>query len=273
MISYQIGNIRYQVKTWNFPAGEVGVKIQFHSYAQKQELVRVIASITSSDEMIQLFMITDALRRQFYNAKIELWLGYTPYGRQDRVCNECESLSLAVFSSLINSQGYSRVIVLDPHSDVTPALLNNCHVNCLRDIFIEMLGERYDQHVFIAPDAGAAKKVSSIAEYFGCDVVYGVKKRNIADGKIISLDLSGDVAGKKVIVVDDICDGGATFLTLGSLLKEKGVKSADLFVTHGIFSKGTKELAEIYTNIYTTNSYHQDRGDEIVDGVHYFKYF
>ena len=272
MISYQIGNIRYQVKTWNFPAGEVGVKIQPHSYAAKVDLVSIAASITSSDEVIQLFMITDALRRQFYNAKIELWLGYTPYGRQDRVCNECESLSLGVFASLINAQHYDRVLILDPHSDVTPALFNKCTVNGLRDIFIGMLGERYNQHVFVAPDAGAAKKVGSIAEYFGCDVVYGVKKRNMADGKIVSLDLSGDVADKKVIVVDDICDGGATFLALGSLLKEKGVKSADLFVTHGIFSKGTKELAEIYTNIYTTNSYHQDR-EEIVDGVYYFKYF
>ena len=272
MISYQIGNIRYQVKTWNFPAGEVGIKIQNHSYAQKQELVRVIASITSSDELIQLFMITDALRRQFYNAKIELWLGYTPYGRQDRVCNEGEALSISVFASLINSQGYSRVIVLDPHSDVTPALLNNCHVNCLRNIFIEMLGERYNQHVFVAPDAGAAKKVGSIAEYLGCEIVYGVKKRNMADGKIVSLDLSGDVEGKKVIVVDDICDGGNTFIKLGEKLKDCGVKSMDLFVTHGLFTGDTQKLTNLYNSVYSTNSYHQDR-EEIVDGVFYFRYF
>jgi ribose-phosphate pyrophosphokinase len=272
MISYQIGTIRYQIKSWKFPAGEVGCQIQAHSAAQKVDEVRIVASIQSSDELMQLFMVTDALRRQFYNARIELWLGYTPYGRQDRVCNDGESLSLAVFASLINAQNYSRVVVLDPHSDVTPALLNKCTVNSLRDIFISMTGERYNQHVFVAPDAGAAKKVGSIAEYFGCDVVYGVKKRNMADGKIVSLDLSGDVEGKRVIVVDDICDAGNTFIKLGEKLKECGVKSMDLFVTHGLFTGDTQKLTNLYNSVYSTNSYHQDR-EEIVDGVFYFRYF
>lgn len=103
MISYQIGTIRYQIKSWKFPAGEVGCQIQAHSAAQKVDEVRIVASIQSSDELMQLFMVTDALRRQFYNARIELWLGYTPYGRQDRVCNDGEFVLQDNVSSEIES--------------------------------------------------------------------------------------------------------------------------------------------------------------------------
>ena len=94
----------------------------------------------------------------------------------------------------------------------------------------------------------------------------------MSDGSITDLVLSGDVSDKKVIVVDDICDGGATFLKLAEILKQRNVKSMELFVTHGIFTKGTECLTSVYKTVYTTNSYHQDR-EGVVEGVNYFKYF
>ena len=94
MIKYRVDNIGYAPSPWKFPAGEVGISIAFDAVALARLKVIIYAAITSSDEVMQLFMLTDALKRQYTNANIHLVLGYTPYGRQDRVCSEGESLSV-----------------------------------------------------------------------------------------------------------------------------------------------------------------------------------
>lgn len=271
MITYQIGCVRYNPKTWNFPGGEVGIAVLPHSAAHKVDRVNIVASIQSSDEVMQLLMLTDALKRTFYTAKISLMLGYVPYGRQDRVCNEGEALSIAVFANLINSQGYDRVVIVDPHSDVTPALIHNVVVIRQDEVYYEVIGDRFTFATLVAPDAGAAKKAASIAERVPMNVVYASKARDLATGQITHLSFSDNVAEHEVIVVDDICDGGATFLKLGEQLRKAGVLKMHLFVTHGIFSKGTKELTDLYDTVYTTNTYHQDR-EGFVDGVFYDKF-
>lgn len=271
MITYQIGCVRYLPKTWKFPAGEVGIAALPHSSPSKVDVVHVVASIQSSDEVMQLLMLTDALKRQFFNAKIRLRIGYTPYGRQDRVCNEGEALSISVFASLVNSQNYDQVLIVDPHSDVTTALFNRAVVVKQDEVFREVFGDRYDFHAtIVAPDVGASKKAAIIGSLTQNPTIFASKQRNLATGEIVGLSFSGDVQGKNVVVVDDIADGCATFLNLGAQLKEAGVNTMILMVTHGIFSKGTKELTTLYDAIYTTNTYHQDR-EGWIDGVHYTK--
>jgi ribose-phosphate pyrophosphokinase len=276
MITYMLnfGKTRCHPKVWKFPAGEVGVQVQNHAHPEHVEEVSIRASIISSDEVMQLFMLTDALRRKFFNAKLNVVFGYLPYGRQDRVCNEGDSLSVAVFAQLVNSQNYDHVEIIDPHSDVASALFKNLVVMSQLEVY-----KLYFDHMFgwdanailVAPDAGAAKKAAAIAAVGKFDdVLYAVKSRNLQTGAITSLTLSGNVEGKDVVVIDDICDGGATFIELGNLLREKGAKSLKLIITHGIFSKGTKVLTDIYDSVYTTNSYHQDRVG-LVDGIEYIK--
>ena len=277
MITYSFENrVRCHPKIWSFPAGEVGVRVLNHNPAHTVPEIVIRASLTSSDEIMQLFMVTDALRRKFYNAKISLVLGYVPYGRQDRVCEDGDSLSIAVFAQLINSQNYEQVIICDPHSDVTPALFNKSVVYSQLTIFKDHFDHMFEwdessNRILVAPDAGAAKKAALIASggKFS-DVLYAVKNRDMATGEITKLSLSGDVLGKDVVVIDDICDGGRTFTELADLLKKGGAKSMKLIVTHGIFSKGAKVLTDVYDEVYTTNTYHQDR-EGLVDGIYYVK--
>ena len=272
MIKYRVDNIGYAPSPWKFPAGEVGISIAFDAVALARLKVIIYAAITSSDEVMQLFMLTDALKRQYTNANIHLVLGYTPYGRQDRVCSEGESLSVLVFAKLINAQGYKTVTVYDPHSSVTEAVIDNCIVIDQTELFVDDFMRRIPvdkRQVLIAPDAGAMKKVTDIYKQseFG-EVMFANKVRNMMTGEIIEYSFSGDVTGKHVVVVDDICDGGATFLELGSRLRGAGVESMTLCVTHGIFSKGHEALVKMYDNVYTTNSYHMDRVG-LVENVYY----
>ena len=277
MITYSFENrVRCHPKIWSFPAGEVGVRVLNHNPAHTVPEIVIRASLTSSDEIMQLFMVTDALRRKFYNAKISLVLGYVPYGRQDRICEDGDSLSIAVFAQLINSQNYEQVIICDPHSDVTPALFNKSVVYSQLAIFKDNFDHMFEwdessNRILVAPDAGAAKKAALIAAggKFS-DVLYAVKNRDMATGEITKLSLSGDVSGKDVVVIDDIGDGMGTFVQLGNIIRAQNPKSMTLIITHGIFSKGHKVVTNIYDKVYTTNSYHQDRVG-LIEGVEYVK--
>ena len=64
---------------------------------------------------------------------------------------------------------------------------------------------------------------------------------------------------KDMIIIDDICDGGATFINIAKELRKPGYMYKDnkiyLIVTHGIFSKGTTKLSQYFDGIYCTNSY------------------
>lgn len=275
MITYKIrtiaGGIQSypEVKTWAFPAGEVGVSLPSAGLGNEADEVLIKATLRNSNEVMELLMAVDAIRREHPQASIEALLPFIPYARQDRVCSPGESLSAKVMADLINSCRFRVVGTIDPHSDVLPALIDNMRVLTQAQVVASLPTlDAFD--VIVAPDAGAMKKAASVAKVLGVhNLAFGNKVRNLSDGKIISYDLHGDVSDKDVLVVDDLCDGGATFVELGKKLKKCGAKSTALFVTHGIFTKGVDVVKEHYDNVYTTNSYHRERVG-LVDGVYYY---
>jgi len=183
---------------------------------------------------------------------------YIPYARQDRVCNEGESLSIVVFAQLINSCGFSEVRVVDPHSDVAPALLKNATITESCGLLKKDLSSYY----VVAPDAGAYKKAYKWAQKRNAlGVITANKVRDVKTGRVVSVTVDKDVAGLNLLVVDDLVDGGATFKELAKCLT--AAHKVDLWVTHGIFSKGIKELTDTYNHIYTTNSFHGIVPDEM----------
>lgn len=262
MISFTVNNWkeRYNFTSLVFSGGEVQTRLPLE-YAYPPTLTPVIciyADLQNSVQVIELLQAHDILKRKFPTATFTLSLGYVPYARQDRVCSEGESLAIKVFANLINSMNFSMVYIADPHSDVTSALINNSqvveqyktirgHIPAIREAGISMV---------VAPDAGSTKKAYKIAHEYHLGFIQGVKHRDTETGALTGFEAYGDVDGKDVIIVDDICDGGGTFIGLAKVLKEKGAKSVSLFVTHGIFSKGLGCLLDSYIDtIYTTDSF------------------
>jgi len=212
-----------------------------------------------------LSMIKDAIHRRCVVDYIALILPYLPYSRQDRVCNPGEALSSYVFGSMINNMKFNEVQTWDAHSDVGPACINYCFslpVERLIDgsTLNEALGgdaEKKDA-ILISPDAGATKKTLAVARWFnGLPILQGDKIRDTTTGEITGTRLSeGDLTGKTAVIVDDICDGGMTFIKLAELLKLRNPKEIILWVTHGIFSKGIQRLFDAgIDKIYTTTSF------------------
>jgi ribose-phosphate pyrophosphokinase len=252
-------------QTFLFPAGEVGVKLNttnfayFWNAAKKQTIV---ARLQNSNDFMELALTKNALE-ELDETPINLFVPYIPYGRQDRVCVKGESFSLKVMGRLINSLGFNKVITFDPHSNVTEAVLDRVKIITQFDII-----HRFNAFknlaagcLLVSPDAGSNKKVSEIAGYFSHkEFLRADKLRDLSNGKILeTVVYCDDLKGKNVVIIDDLCEKGGTFMALAKALKAKNCGKVILYVTHGIFSG---DINLLYQNgideIYTTDSYRTD---------------
>ncbi len=251
------GKSTVEHKSFKFPSNtEKHIKLNPDKLGDMSK--RILVTCRTVD--MYLFLCTDALRRAGYK-EIDCFVPYVPYARQDRVMVSGEPFSIKVISDIINLQGYGKVYIYDPHSDVTPALINNSKV-ISNHLLVKKVLEGKSNYLIVSPDSGAYKKISKVAEYINYkeDIVTCNKKRNVSNGNIegITCDVQ-DFEGKDLYIVDDICDGGGTFFLLSQELRKRNCGKINLIVSHGIFSKGVGYLLNV-DKIYTTNSF--DRGIE-----------
>lgn len=244
------------VRSFVFPGGEVHVACA--PLPERVREVRIDADLRNSDDIMRLLMLTDALRRMMpARAPLHLRIPYVPYARQDRVCNPGEALSAQVFSRLINAQGYDSVAILDPHSDVIGALLERVRI-IQPSVPAAALAARPEFAAGLAlvcPDAGARKRTRAVAKALGAQhIVHADKQRDLASGRILEMTLAGPVPDLPLLVVDDICDGGATFVELAAVLRRHTDRPLSLYVSHGLFTKGLAPLLDAYECIFTPNN-------------------
>lgn len=247
----------HEPKTFKFPGGECHVQLDVIR-SNPLEVLHIHAELNSSDDIMTLLLAVDAIRRLRKRAKIILHIKYLPYARQDRVCNFGEPLSIKVMADLINSMKLNKVCILDPHSDVTPALINNCQVTTLAEGFCETKAlssiALTDDLVLVSPDAGAEKKVRELANAIRKPMICASKRRDVETGAITHTEVSGDILNLPMLIADDICDGGRTFIQLSKKLKEKGARCVFLYVSHGIFSNGLDCLRPHFEHIYCNHT-------------------
>lgn len=223
----------------------------------KQETVLVTHRINSFNDFGLLLMAIDALKRaEVY--KIKVFIPYFPAARQDRVMVDGEALSVKVYADILNALQLDEVFIFDPHSDVTPALLQNCTVLPNFELVENALQQIPEKNVvLISPDGGALKKIYKVSEFLGgLEVVECSKKRDVKTQALSGFMVYDEnLLGKTGIIVDDICDGGRTFMGLAQALKAKGMEKIYLVVSHGIFSYGIAELQQHFAGIFASNSF------------------
>jgi ribose-phosphate pyrophosphokinase len=203
--------------------------------------------------MVGMFLV-DVLNEapgRYFKGGLNLVLPYLPGARQDRSNPTGDVLfSARSIAREINLRRFSKVVSVDPHSPVMPRYIQN-----FREYPLERVAEKFWKGYtgVIAPDKGAKDRASRVANAMGLPVYFGGKTRDVSTGALTGFEVEELPKGGHFLVADDICDGGGTFIGLGEKIREQGCY-ADLFVTHGIFSKGTRGMKEIFKNIYTTDT-------------------
>lgn len=247
-----------------FSGGEPHIKIQ--PGFDTGQPVLITTRIRSFEDMGFLVLAVDALKRMQVK-QVSAFIPYFPAARQDRLMVQGEPLSVKVNAQLINSLDLEQVYVFDPHSEVTPALLDKVTVIYNYDFIRQVIAMRgKDNLVLISPDGGALKKIYKLSEQLGgIPVIECSKVRDVATGKLKSFTVyADDLKGRNGLIVDDICDGGGTFIGLAQSLKDKGIGSLSIAVSHGIFSKGTGPLLSYFDKIYTTDSFNDIAAEGVV---------
>lgn len=248
---------RAEVEIMKFNGGEINVTVPY-DFVDAYTHIRIVSLLTSSDDVMALLLTVNAIRQIDPTIELSASLPYIPYGRQDRVCNQGEANSIQVMANLINSCNFNDVMIDDPHSDVTGALINNAIIRSQHECFSSkwsVIKRNYLDALICSPDAGSNKKIIDICRKAGVEsFIRADKIREVLTGQItetVVYATEEEIRGKNVLIVDDICDGGMTFIKLAEKLKELGANRVGLFVTHGIFSKGTKVLYDVIDDVYT----------------------
>ena len=255
-----------------FPAGESLVSVLIETLVGNE--INIVLEFKSNDDLFNLALITDAIRRDVgRDIKVNLVCKYFPYARQDRVCNTGESLSVKVAADFINSLSFNSVTTFDLHSDVSAALINNLtNHSCLE--LIQGIGLKDEiverNYVIVSPDAGAYKKVSAIATALGVDMVTASKVRDTATGKITGtkVDSTEHIGNRDFLIIDDMCDGGYTFIKLSEALRPLTDGKIYLYVSHGLFTKGYGVFNGLINGIYTANLMNEDNPLILIGNKH-----
>ena len=193
----------------------------------------------------------------------------------DRAYRDEDVFTLKWFANEINKCGFSRVVVFDVHSDVAPALIDRCEVHTPINEICEII-KNTDPDVIYFPDAGAMKRYEDTVywalKHTGSDsrIIHGDKKREWETGKILGLDVVGEVKhGEKVLMIDDICSYGGTMFYSAKRLKELGAGDIDMYVSHCENSILDKERGHLFDDlnlihqVYTTDSIFTGKHDKI----------
>lgn len=299
-------NSKVSYKISKFPDGQQSVTIQgyetrdidgveevFPALALEGKNVIIESRLNTFSDLEIIVCATMALKNLGVKS-IELYIPYLIGGRSDRKF-EVGGVNYIkdVIAPIINMQEYTKVYVHTPHSDVTEACINNIVKLDNNDIVRFAINDimlnnniNLSKVRLLSPDAGALKRVYANAEAlkYQNEIIIAAKHRNPVTGEIThtSVPMSPSDADKDIIIIDDIIDGGKTFIEIAKVIKEQQRLSSVvqpnnhgkiyLVVTHGIFSAGFKELNKYFDGIYCTNSY-MDINDDILNKINQLNIF
>jgi ribose-phosphate pyrophosphokinase len=278
---YEISHFPDGQHSFNLIENEDNTFESLREYSQEHGIT--IKSRLNSFEDLEIILCATQALKNIGIKRIRLYIPYCLGGRSDRKFMKGSINYIKdVIAPIINLQGYEDVEIMDPHSDVLEACINNFSkidtgelLNfTFRDYFLSKghktwKQENVDNLLLVSPDAGALKKIYGVAQHIGykSDVIVATKYRNPITGQIertnVPLNIT-DYCDKDIFIVDDICDGGRTFIEVAKAIKsdKKFIGEIYLVVTHGIFSYGFEGLADYISGIYTTNSI-----KDIQDGI------
>lgn len=230
-------------KIIRFPDGEVHLQLD---ELDRKKKVRIVTRICNAEDLFLLMQLSDVLRRQ--EVVIDsLCIPYLMSARCDRVFSFDRPFSLKIIADVINSLNADSVTILEPHSSRVYDLINNCDY-AFPEVTIGI------DSTLCFPDKGAQERYGEIfkANSIVCEKIRDVNTGQLKDFKVVNPQVfkSGEIT-----VLDDLCDGGGTFVGLAPKLRELNPTKLRLVVTHAVQLEGIKRVAEVYDEVIISNTY------------------
>jgi ribose-phosphate pyrophosphokinase len=259
--------IKSALSPFTFPAGEAHTKREERRQLEPTEIAIVQPTPDSlHDDLFHLAMWANSMPAQNPRIKRVAIIPYFPGARADRGT----PFGAEVYTDFVYSLMLDQVITYDPHSEVYVELLTHDPALKVTPVYPhEILGSSITQitmpNVYdgiIAPDEGAKVRAGAVARELDLPLYTAIKKRDFASGKLGGFGMEQTLPNDGLyLIVDDICDGGGTFVGLANHLQETTENiRLDLYVSHGVFSKSALEnLEKAFSKVFTTDSYDPHR--------------
>jgi len=225
--------------------------------------------INSYEDLFFIKSLKDVCDRNGYK-DVKLNIPCMFQQQHDRRFEKNQSFELKLVSDFINSCNFSEVTIFHPHSDVTPALINNCEVKdnseFIAKVFTELTGLPYgtsktgkllkDNLILMSSDAGGFKPLIKLSEkiMWEGETYSASKSRDPKTNKLTQMIDRTDFGGKDVLLIDDLCVYGGTFVGIAKMLKERNVGKLYLAISHLTVSNPNPELFSSFDMVFTTNS-------------------
>ena len=231
-------------KSFGATLGDVNVSVfsdgefqpSFEETVRGQDVFLVQSTMPPTENLFELLLLVDAARRASAR-KIIAVIPYFGFARQDRKDKPRVAIGAKLIANMLMAAGVDRVMTMDLHADQIQGFFE-VPVDHLfaSTLFLKEVAKLNQQNLVVAaPDAGGAKRANSYAKNLNCGLALCHKHRKKAN-EIAEMTVIGDVMGKDVVIIDDMCDTAGTLTTAADLLIEKGAKSVRAFTTHAVLS-------------------------------------
>ncbi len=220
---------------------DMEVFVEIHENVRGEDVFIIQStSYPANDHLMELLVTLDALKRGSAR-RITAVLPYFGYARQDRKSGPRTPISAKLVANLITTAGADRVLTMDLHAGQIQGFFDIPTDNLIaQPVFVKDIQEKFQDVsdvTIVSPDVGGVVRARAIAQRLDCDLAIIDKRRERA-GVSEVMNIIGDVAGKRCILVDDIVDSAGTLCNAAVALTKAGAKSVCAYVTHGVLSGG-----------------------------------
>jgi len=239
----------------SFPNGETFVKINENIRGRDIYIVQPTAPPTNQNLMELLIMI-DAARRASAR-RITAVMPFYGYARQDRKDQPRVPITAKLVANLLVASGATRMLCMDLHAQQIQGFFDIPvdHLYAAPVMYRYLAPLKSDNLLVVSPDVGGMKMASAYSQLLQTGLAI-VAKRRTSPSSVESQYLVGDVAGKDVLMVDDLTETAGTLTAAAKLLKEKGASRVMAAVSHCLLTDvGIKRLQDsVIDELVTTNS-------------------
>lgn len=241
-IAESYGGTLGQVAVSTFSDGEF--QPSFEETVRGKDVFIVQSTIPPSDNLFELLLLIDAAKRASARRVVAV-MPYFGFARQDRKDKPRVSIGAKLVANLLTASGVDRIMTMDLHADQIQGFfevpVDHLFASTVFIPYVQSMN--LPNLIMAAPDTGGTKRANAYAKYLNCDLAICYKQRKKAN-EIESMTVIGDVVGKDVVLVDDICDTAGTLTKAADMMLERGANSVRAICTHAVLSGAAYERIE-----------------------------